>query len=204
MIKFIVKVFVLLIIAGIILWFVGALESNETLKNDIIRLHIIANSDSEADQAEKLKVRDGVLAYIEEEISKLPSKEEAEEYIRSKIADIEKIANDILSENGSEHIATVKLGLKEFGKRVYETFSLPSGIYEALQIEIGEAEGENWWCVVFPGLCMPGTNDEFCDVAASAGFDQLTVETISNTGGYKIRFFILDFLGKIENFLFKH
>ena len=204
MIKFIVKLFVLLIIAGIVLWFVGLLESNEALKNDIIRLHIIANSDSDADQAEKLNVRDGVLAYIEEEISKLPSKEEAEAYIRTKIVDIEKLANEILSENGSEHIATVKLGLKEFGKRVYDTFSLPSGVYEALQIEIGEAEGRNWWCVVFPGLCMPNADAEFSDIAVSAGFDQETVETISNAGSYKIRFFVLDFIGKIENFLFNH
>lgn len=204
MIRFIGKLLFLLIVIGAILWVIGAVESNATLKNEIIRLHIIANSNSDEDQAEKLKVRDGVLAYIEEEISKLPSREEAENYIRSKLADIEKVANQILAENGSAHIAKVKLGLKEFGKRIYETFTLPSGVYKALQIEIGEAEGENWWCVVFPGLCMPATSNEFCEVAVSAGFSEDVVETISNTGEYKIRFFILDFLGKIENFLFKH
>jgi len=203
MIKWIGKLLFLLIFAWVILWFVGAIQSNATLKNEIIRLHIIANSDSDADQAEKIKVRDGVLAFIEEEVGRLPSREDAENYIRTKLADIEKLANQILEENGSEHTARVKLGLNEFGKRIYETFTLPSGVYTALQIEIGEAEGQNWWCVVFPGLCMPATNNEFCEVAASAGFDEDVIETIANTGNYKIRLFILDFFGKIENFLFK-
>lgn len=204
MIRFIVKLLLILIVIGAILWIVGAVESNAALKNEIIRLHIIANSNSDADQAEKLKVRDGVLAYIEEEISNLTSREDVENYIRSKLADIEKVANQILAENGSVHIAKVKLGLKEFGKRIYETFTLPSGVYNALQIEIGEAEGENWWCVVFPGLCMSATSNEFSEITVSAGFSEDVVETICNTGEYKIRFFILDFFGKIENFLFKH
>ena len=203
MFKWIGRLFLLLIVAGAVLWFAETLESNQALKENVIRLHVIANSDVEEDQAEKLEVRDAVLAYIQEEIAKLPSSEEAEVYIRERLAEIEEVANQVLAENGSDHIAKVKLGLQEFGKRIYETFSLPSGVYKSLQIEIGEAEGKNWWCVVFPGLCMPATNREFCDVAASAGFDGDMIETLDNAGDYKIRFFILDLWGKVENFFFK-
>lgn len=203
MVKFIGKFLILLTVVGVIIGIIGVIRSNTTLKNEVIRLHIIANSDSDADQAEKLKVRDAVLNYIEKGISQLSNRDEAENYIRSRLADIERVANEILAENGSDHIAKAKLGLKDFGKRIYDTFALPSGVYEALQIEIGEAEGQNWWCVVFPGLCMPASNEEFCQVAASAGFDNNTIETISDTGSLKIRFYLLDFIGKIENFLFK-
>lgn len=203
MFKWIGRLLILLIIAGAVLWFAETLKSNKELKDAVIRLHIIANSDSEEDQAEKLEVRDAVLAYIQEEIEKLPSSEEAETYIQDRLAEIEDVANQILADSGSDHIARVKLGLKEFGKRIYETFSLPSGVYKALQIEIGEAEGKNWWCVVFPGLCMPATNSEFCNVAASAGFNDEMIGTLENNGNYKIRFFVLDLWGKVENFFFK-
>ena len=203
MFKFIGKLLLLVAFAGVILWGVSIYQSKTVLQEDVIRLHIIANSDSEEDQSEKLKVRDGVLAYIQEEIRKLPSSEEAEVYIRNKLEEIETVANQILEENGSGHIAKVKLALEEFGKRVYDTFSLPSGVYKALQIEIGEAEGKNWWCVVFPGLCIPTTESEFQDVAASAGFQDTVIETISNDNNYKIRFFVLDLWGKVENFFFK-
>jgi len=203
MIRFIGRVLFLLIVIGVILWLVGTLKSKATLKNEIIRLHIIANSNSEADQAEKIKVRDGILSHIQDEIAKLPSREEAENYIRTKLTEIEEIANQILKDSGSEHTARVKLGLKEFGKRIYETFTLPAGVYKALQIEIGEAQGENWWCVVFPGLCTQISGNEFVQTATAAGFDETVVEAISNDGDFKIRFFVLDFWGKIENFLFK-
>ena len=156
MFKWIGRLFLLLIVAGAVLWFAETLESNQALKENVIRLHVIANSDAEEDQAEKLEVRDAVLAYIQEEIAKLPSSEEAEVYIRERLAEIEEVANQVLAENGSDHIAKVKLGLQEFGKRIYETFSLPSGVYKSLQIEIGEAEGKNWWCVVYPPLCFIG------------------------------------------------
>ena len=203
MFKWIGRMLILLIIAGAALWFAETLKSNQELKDTVIRLHIIANSDSEEDQAEKLEVRDAVLNYIQEEISKLPSSEEAEAYIRDRLAEIEEVANQILADSGSDHIARVKLGLQEFGKRIYETFSLPSGVYKALQIEIGEAEGKNWWCVVFPGLCMPTSSREFCDVAAAAGFDNDMIHTLNNDGNYKIRFFVLDLWGKVEKFFFK-
>lgn len=203
MFKWIGRLFVLLIIAGAVLWLAETLENNWVLKDNVIRLHVVANSDTEDDQAEKLEVRDAVLAYIQEEIAKLPSSEAAESYIRNRLAEIEEVANQILADSGSEHIAKVKLGLQEFGKRIYETFSLPSGVYKSLQIEIGEAEGKNWWCVVFPGLCVPATNNEFCDVAASAGFDNDMIQTLNNEGNYKIRFFVLDLWGQIEKIFFK-
>lgn len=201
MIRLIGKLLYLALIVVIVLWLVGVLKSNATLKNEVIRLHITANSDSGEDQAEKLMVKDAVLDYIQKGISNLTSVEDVENYIRARLADIEAVANKILKENGSEHVAKVKMGLKNFGKRIYEAFTLPSGVYKALQIDIGEGSGENWWCVVFPNLCLPANDSDFAAVAASTFGDGL-VETIRNTGDYKIRFFLLDMLGKIENFLF--
>ena len=141
MLRFIGKTLLFLVIVCVAFQFVGLIQSNIALKNDVIRLHVIANSDSEEDQAVKMKVRDGVLTYIEQEIKNLTNREQVEHLLSTKLNEIEEVANRILKENGSAHIAKVKLGLEEFGKRIYDTFSLPSGVYKALQIEIGEAEG---------------------------------------------------------------
>ena len=87
--------------------------------------------------------------------------------------------------------------------RQYDTFALPSGVYESLRISIGEAQGKNWWCVVFPSLCMPAVGENFSDAAAGAGFDDGLTNTLQQKKGYEIRFFLLDWLGWLENLLFR-
>ena len=173
------------------------------LSNDLIRLHIVANSDSKADQEIKLQVRDAITGILDPEMQTFSSKKQAYEYIMENLNEIESIANQKLNELGVCEKAVVTLKQEEFPARDYETFSLPSGVYDSIRIEIGEASGENWWCVVFPTLCIPAAVPELQNQAVSSGFDSGLVKTLTKEPGYEIRFAILDFIGKVENFFFK-
>ena len=95
------------------------------------------------------------------------------------------------------------MSLKEecFDIRHYDTFSLPSGVYTSLRVEIGEAEGKNWWCVAFPSLCMPATSEKFAEVAVDAGLSDKLTQSISGNEKVEILFYFLDLIGNLENFL---
>ena len=131
-------------------WGCGLIKDHFVLKNQLIRMHVIANSDSKIDQDIKLKVRDAVLAVIQNDLEKIGDVNAAKLYLQESLPKIEKIANDVLDAAGFKEETVACLCKETFPVRYYETFSLPAGIYNALQIKIGDAEGENWWCVVFP------------------------------------------------------
>lgn len=177
-----------------ICWIWGLIVDRQTLNEELLRLHVVADSDSEKDQDIKLKVRDAVIAGLSEDLAKIGDFETAETYIRENLAKIEKIANDTLKALGCEDTAVATLQEEAFDTRVYDTFTLPAGVYEALRITIGEGEGKNWWCVVFPTLCVPATSDGFEDVAAGAGFSDSLTKSLE--GEYEIRFYLLDLIGK--------
>ena len=179
--------------------YAGALAADrEKLKNELVRLHVVAASDSEADQAVKLRVRDAVLESLEEALGNMTDPEEARVYIEANLPKIEAAANAVLEAAGCGDTATACLRAEEFTAQIYDTFSLPAGIYESLRITIGEGAGKNWWCVVFPSFCMPSTQAEFEDVAAGAGFSEQLTGTL--TEKYEVRFLLLDLLGRVENF----
>lgn len=185
----------------LVLFYAGSLLADKhTLRNDVIRLHVVANSDSSEDQSIKLSVRDAVIAYIQKDVNVLGNALEAKNYLSGKLTALEKVANETLRSHGSTDHAKVYLTKEEFGVREYDTFSLPSGIYDSLRIEIGSAEGKNWWCVIFPSLCLPATQEGFADTAVAAGFNEGLTDTLSGNNRYEIRFFLLDCLGKLENF----
>ena len=185
----------------LVLFYAGSLLADkQTLRNDVIRLHVVANSDSTEDQNVKLAVRDAIIAYVQQDVAGLRDAREAKEYLSCKLADLEIVANDTLMAHGQPPLAKVSLTEDMFGIREYDTFSLPSGIYDSLRIEIGNAAGKNWWCVIFPSLCLPATQDGFADTAVAAGFNEGLSNTLSGTPGYEVRFFFLDCLGKLENF----
>ena len=180
-------------------WLGGLIGDAQALRNDILRLHVVANSDSEEDQAVKLRVRDAVLAALEEGIEKVTDPKEAVAYAKTMIPKLTKVANRVLAEAGFDDTVQISVGQGEFPLREYETFRLPSGVYQALKVVIGEGEGQNWWCVVFPELCNGATSEEFVEAAKMEGMgDSLTA---SLTGDYEIRFWILDQMGKLGNFL---
>lgn len=183
--------------AGVWTW--GLLRDRQTLNEQLLRLHVVAASDSEADQSIKLQVRDAVIASISEDLAEIGDFKQAELYIRENLPKIEKIANDALKALGCEDTAVVTLREEVFDTRIYDTFSLPAGVYEALRITIGEGRGKNWWCVVFPTLCVPATTQGFEDVAVEAGFSETLTQTLE--GEYEIRFYFLDLLGRLEGIL---
>ena len=118
------------------------------------RLHIIANSDSAADQEVKLKVRDAILELVNEYMKDINTKEEAQEYISSNLQIIKEKADSILKENGMDYTAIPIIGRFEFPDKTYGDVVYPAGEYDALRIILGKGEGKNWWCVLFPPLCL--------------------------------------------------
>ena len=169
------------------------------LRNELVRLHVVGASDSDADQAMKLRLKDAVVESLREDMGKLTDAGEAKAYLQENLPKIEAFANQFLCSAGCTDSARVTLAVEEFTTRVYDTFTLPAGVYDALRITIGEGEGKNWWCVVFPGLCIPATGEGFADVAAGAGFSDALNSTLCGEDGYEIRFFLLDALGRLEN-----
>lgn len=132
--------------------YVNAVSSD--LANSVFRLHVIANSDSEEDQNLKYIVRDNVLAYMNEICKDANSKEEAIELAKEHQEEFKQIALDTIYENGFDYDVSVEIGNFSFPTKTYGDISLPSGYYDALRIKIGEANGQNWWCVMFPPLCF--------------------------------------------------
>lgn len=186
-----------------ILEFTELASDKMCLHDDLIRLHVVANSDSAEDQALKLQVRDAIVNRLEPAMQIAADKDQAHAYILQNLKELETAANQVLQEQGSYDRATVTLTQEEFSVRHYDTFSLPSGIYNSLRVEIGEGSGQNWWCVVFPSLCLPATVNEFQDTAVSSGFQEDLSKTLARDSGYEIRFFLLDCLGWLENFFHK-
>ena len=190
-------VFVLVAISA---YMISVVKDRSILNDDILRLHVVANSDSCADQTVKLKVRDAVIGKLEQTIGQANDKAEAETLIGSKLVELEQAANAVLKAEGFEERAVVSLTAEEFPTRYYDTFTLPAGVYDSLRITIGSGEGHNWWCVVFPSLCVPAAVEGVEDAAAGAGFSETLSGAITGERGYEVRFFLLDCLGKIENF----
>lgn len=195
----IAKIFGTCIILLGLVWVGTILADRQNLNENLIRLHVVGASDSEEDQAVKLKVRDAIVMQLEGAMLELPDAEAAKEYLTAQLHDLKATADAVLEEAGIQERATVTLQAEEFPTRHYDTFSLPAGVYESLRITIGDGEGQNWWCVVFPSLCLPATTDGFADAAAGAGFPTSLAGALQHEGKYEIRFFVLDCLGWLEN-----
>ena len=179
----------------------GLLRDSRQLQEEILRLHVVAASDETEDQTVKLQVRDAVLGSLEQELAHLSDPQAVFAYVESVLPKLEALANTVLEQAGVSDRAQVQLTEEAFPRREYDTFSLPAGIYHSLRVIIGEGAGHNWWCVVFPGLCTGKNVEEFREKAEDSGFsDDLTG---SLTGEYEIRFWLLDQVGRLRNYLAK-
>lgn len=127
---------------------------SNNIANSVFRLHVIANSDSTEDQNLKYIVRDNLLKYMNEICKNCSSKEDAIKLVKENSDSFEQIALDTIKENGYEYDVNINIGTFEFPTKTYGDISLPAGYYDALRVEIGEAKGQNWWCVMFPPLCF--------------------------------------------------
>lgn len=159
------------------------------LESDVLRLHILANSDSEADQNLKLKVRDRLLENSEELFKECDTLEEMERTAEEKLDEINDIVLEVIDENGFYYGAKTNLVNMEFDNRVYGDMTMPAGNYEALRITIGEAQGHNWWCVMYPPLCIPAAETVESDKSAACEYfsaDELDV--MENPQNYRVKF----------------
>ena len=164
------------------------------IPNDVFRFHILANSDSEEDQALKLKVRDKVLERTKILFDTANSKSDAEKFVKANLETIEKIAQNEVYKNGYNYPVKAEIVNMHFDTRYYESYTLPSGMYDALRITIGNAKGHNWWCVMYPSICI-STVDEGKDRAKDAlSDDEYSVVTDDKV---EYKFFIVELFQKI-------
>lgn len=170
-----------------------ALHTQDELADKVVRLHVLANSDSEEDQALKLQVRDAVLDRAEDLLAQPSSRAEAEGKLRGQLLEFERLAEAVVREAGYDYEVTAELTDTEFPTREYEDFTLPAGEYLALRILIGDAAGRNWWCVVFPPLCTAASADVPAS-ALAAGFTEDEVRLITEEDrGYVLKFKAVEF-----------
>lgn len=143
-------------------------QTVQSLSDNLIRLHIIANSDAAIDQEVKLQVRDAVLDYLTGKLDLTNSTEASVEIIKQELPAIEKIAVSVLEKNGHTPVAQAEYGAYAFPTKQYENIELPAGTYNALRITLGEGAGQNWWCVVFPPLCFADSQNGVISQEADA------------------------------------
>ncbi|MGM9599621.1 MAG: stage II sporulation protein R [Faecousia sp.] len=163
---------------------VETLWTQHRLAEKTIRLHVVANSDSAEDQAQKLQVRDAVLEKVAQITETCSDAASAKREIALHIDEIREAA-----QKETAYDVQVRMGTEQFETRYYDTFTLPAGEYPALRVNLGKAQGHNWWCVVFPSLCTAATSDALERTAAVGGFDSEETELIE--GGeeaYELRF----------------
>jgi len=123
-------------------------------KDDLIRLHVLANSDSTSDQQLKLKVRDAIIVYLAPYLKQAATKADAQQIVLEHKDKLIDVARQILVMNGADYPVDVQIGMFDFPIKSYGSLVLPAGRYEAVRVLVGRAEGKNWWCVLFPPLCF--------------------------------------------------
>ena len=151
------RIFVILILLSLFILisaisYVDAVSNN--IADSVFRLHVIANSDSKEDQELKLKVRDELLSYMNIISKDSTSKQEAMQIVNEHKEEFTQIAKKVIKENGYNYTVNVQIGKADFPTKYYGDITLPAGTYDALKVQIGEAKGQNWWCVMFPPLCF--------------------------------------------------
>ena len=175
----------------------------DDISDSVFRLHIIANSDSKEDQDLKLLVRDNVLKYMKEISTDVSSKEEIISLMENHLDDFKNIAISTIRENGFDYDVNLRIGKFDFPTKTYGDISLPSGMYDALRIEIGDAIGQNWWCVMFPTLCFvdvsSGSLDNNSKAVLEGSLNEEGFNLVSeNNSKSKFKFKIVEFFEDIR------
>ena len=171
--------------------------ASEQLPQNIIRLHVVANSDSPEDQAVKLKVRDALLEEAANWYGGAQTLEDANFAICTHLQSIADAANETLMENGFPPTARAQVTDMHFDTRHYEGFALPAGTYRTLRVTIGEGQGKNWWCVVFPALCLPAAQDG----DALLNLPEGQREIVENPQKYQVEFKLMEWYEQLRSLL---
>ena len=186
------KKFEIIFIAAIALFLClsGIRDVNDdylSLQNDVVRMHILANSDSEEDQNLKLQVRDRILEGTRGWTEGCTSAEEAESVYESRIDEINSMAQQYVYEAGYDYETRTEVLRMDFDDREYGDITMPQGNYSAVRITIGEAEGHNWWCVMYPPLCVPAAGAQSDIDSFSGYFTDGEIDLMKNCGKYKLK-----------------
>ena len=197
------KILTLSIIAALCLLVVGLLpvHGEEEIYDKVVRLHVLANSDSDEDQAVKLAVRDAILEVTVPLLQNCKTKEEAVALLEEKRFFLTETAQNVLRKEGIEDSVTIEMGLEDYPTRTYDSLCFPAGEYISMRVSLGEGEGQNWWCCLFPPLCLDAATvgkEVAEDACISVGFTptQYKIITESDKPVYRARFKILELLGR--------
>lgn len=195
------EVFLLVTLAAAAL-FCGWLSWRQAdLASRMVRLHVIANSDTEEDQALKLLVRDAVLARASEYLEGAAGAEEAAARLSAHLTELAAAGREVVRQAGYSYSVSASVETTHFPTKSYDGFALPAGEYRALRVIIGEGEGHNWWCVVFPSLCVSAAS-EWEDTAVSGGLTEDDVSLMAGQDeGYVLRFKCLELWDALKNSL---
>ena len=170
--------------------YVSAVSNN--IANGVFRLHVIANSDSPEDQNLKYIVRDELIKYMNTLAKDCTSKQEVIEIAQNNISNFENIAKKTIQDNGFNYNVTVEIGNFDFPTKTYGDITLPAGTYDSLKVQIGEAKGQNWWCVMFPPLCFvdvtTGIVPEESKKEMKEAMPEEEYSLISNTNNSEVNF----------------
>lgn len=163
------------------------------LSKEVFRFHVLANSDSEEDQSLKMQVKEAVISYMQSELQGAASVDETKGWAREHLSEIASRAQQVVSSEAYDYTVKASLVRDSFPEKTYGDVTLPSGVYDALRIEIGEAKGHNWWCVLYPSLCFA---DAVHGVVSEEGkedlqkvLDEDTYDMVLHPRKWKIRFF---------------
>jgi len=169
------------------------------VRSDVLRLHVVADSDTEQAQRLKLLVRDALLETGKRVFDGSVTANDAVAHITPQIEQMEQTAQAVLRENGCDDKVKITVQKEFFNTRAYEHFTMPAGVYTAVRVNIGQAKGHNWWCVMFPPLCLPAVSRE----EAEGYFTKSEKRVITASPQYEPRFKIVEVVEKIKNSLSK-
>lgn len=191
-----------LALSGILL-FIGLLpvHGEEEIYESVVRLHVLANSDSEEDQALKLSVRDAILQESTPWLADCSTQAEATALLEAHKDDLKQIAENVVQDAGYSYPVSILLGEEAYPERDYDSVCFPSGSYTSLRVCIGDAEGQNWWCCLFPPLCLGSSTVSSSDaedafIAVGLTPDQYKIITETEKPVYRVRFKILELFQK--------
>ncbi len=168
------------------------------ISEKVLRFHVLANSDDEADQNLKLAVRDAVGSYMQKKLTGVEGLEECEQIVNGNLDQIREVAAETIAQNGYDYDVTAELEYTSFPVKSYGSYTFPAGEYEALRVVIGEGKGHNWWCVMYPNMCFSGSMYEVVDEQAGEKLREVLTteeyEKVLAEGNYQIQLKYFSFL----------
>lgn len=179
-----------------ILWYGRQYYIQHQLAEKVLRFHVLANSDSNEDQEIKLLVRDAIGGYLQEQMKQMTDKEACEIYINDYLPEIEELAEEVVKENGYTYPVQAELTGCYFPVKTYGGYTFPAGTYDALKLTIGEGEGQNWWCVMYPNMCFENSMYEVVGENAEKELrkvlDEEEYQAVLSSGDYELRLWFLE------------